>query len=129
MSDRLKRDTETSTEALKQSVQNTIEKMSVPEITALIEFARQTLEQKQIAARDALLAEFRERAASVGLSLDDLIAQSAKPARAAKAKGGTVGLPVKYRGPNGEEWSGRGRTPKWLTAAEAAGKKREDFAA
>lgn len=25
--------------------------------------------------------------------------------------------PVKYTGPNGETWSGRGRTPKWYTAA------------
>lgn len=34
-------------------------------------------------------------------------------------------LPAKYRGPNGEEWSGRGRNPKWLQAAIDAGKKDE----
>jgi DNA-binding protein H-NS len=28
---------------------------------------------------------------------------------------------AKYRGPNGEEWSGRGRTPKWLAVLEAEG--------
>jgi DNA-binding protein H-NS len=35
---------------------------------------------------------------------------------------------VKYRGPNGETWTGRGLTPKWLVAAEKSGKKRADFA-
>ncbi|WP_370655812.1 H-NS histone family protein, partial [Paracraurococcus lichenis] len=32
-----------------------------------------------------------------------------------------------YRGPNGETWSGRGRLPKWLHAAEAEGKSRDSF--
>jgi DNA-binding protein H-NS len=37
-------------------------------------------------------------------------------------------VPVKYKGPNGETWTGRGRMPRWLVTAEAAGKKREHFA-
>jgi len=35
--------------------------------------------------------------------------------------------PVKYRGPNGEAWSGRGSTPLWLRALEAEGKSRSEF--
>ncbi len=34
---------------------------------------------------------------------------------------------AKYRGPNGETWTGRGRAPRWLTALEAEGNSREDF--
>lgn len=34
----------------------------------------------------------------------------------------------KYRHPEtGETWSGRGKAPRWLSAEEAAGKKRESF--
>lgn len=33
----------------------------------------------------------------------------------------------KYRGPNGETWTGRGLPPRWLAALEAAGRKRESF--
>jgi len=34
----------------------------------------------------------------------------------------------KYRHPeSGDTWSGRGRAPRWLTAAEAAGASREQF--
>jgi DNA-binding protein H-NS len=35
---------------------------------------------------------------------------------------------AKYRGPNGETWSGRGLTPKWLTALLAQGQSKEAFA-
>lgn len=35
---------------------------------------------------------------------------------------------AKYRGPNGETWSGRGLTPKWMAALVADGRSREDFA-
>jgi DNA-binding protein H-NS len=33
----------------------------------------------------------------------------------------------KYRGPNGETWAGRGLAPRWLTALEKKGKKRDSF--
>lgn len=51
-----------------------------------------------------------------------------KPAaskRGAKA-GGTVA--AKYRGPNGETWSGRGLMPKWLSALVAQGRSKQEFA-
>lgn len=34
----------------------------------------------------------------------------------------------KYQGPGGETWSGRGLTPRWLSALVVQGKTREDFA-
>lgn len=37
------------------------------------------------------------------------------------------GAPVKFRGPNGEAWSGRGRAPGWLAALEGQGVSREKF--
>ncbi len=35
---------------------------------------------------------------------------------------------VKYRGPKGETWTGRGSMPKWLRALVEKGKTKEDFA-
>jgi len=37
-------------------------------------------------------------------------------------------LAVKYRDGEGNTWSGRGRAPRWLVAAEKSGKKRDEFA-
>jgi DNA-binding protein H-NS len=76
-----------------------------------------------------------------GITLKDL--QSAKPVKAMRAgrgKGSSAtkppkaskkaGVPVaaKYRGPNGETWSGRGLTPKWMSALIAQGQTKESFA-
>jgi DNA-binding protein H-NS len=36
-------------------------------------------------------------------------------------------VPPKYRGPNGELWSGRGRLPRWLQACLDHGSRVEDF--
>jgi DNA-binding protein H-NS len=36
-------------------------------------------------------------------------------------------VPPKYRDNSGNTWSGRGRAPVWLVAAEKAGKKRDSF--
>lgn len=48
--------------------------------------------------------------------------------RGSKARAGKLGpVPIKYRDRNGNAWSGRGLTPRWLVAAEKAGKKRESF--
>ena len=53
----------------------------------------------------------------------------AKPAKAAKtSKKATVAVAAKFRGPNGETWSGRGLTPKWLAALVAQVRPKADFA-
>jgi DNA-binding protein H-NS len=36
-------------------------------------------------------------------------------------------LPVKFRGPKGEAWSGRGKLPQWMADAEKQGKSRDEF--
>lgn len=46
--------------------------------------------------------------------------------KAPKKAAGSV--PAKFRGPNGETWSGRGITPRWLAALIAAGRAKEEFA-
>jgi DNA-binding protein H-NS len=57
---------------------------------------------------------------------DKTAAFSSKPTKASKKAG--VAVAAKYRGPNGETWSGRGLTPKWLAALIAQGQTKESFA-
>ena len=49
--------------------------------------------------------------------------------KAGKQSISSAGMPtIKYRGPNGETWTGRGLQPRWLTAcAEKAGCSKEDY--
>jgi DNA-binding protein H-NS len=55
-------------------------------------------------------------------------ASSSMPMRARRTSA-LKGRPAtpKYRGPGGETWAGRGLAPRWLTALEKKGKKRETF--
>ena len=51
-----------------------------------------------------------------------------KSARSKAKKSGAVTVAAKYRGPNGETWSGRGLTPRWLATLVGQGRKKEEFA-
>jgi DNA-binding protein H-NS len=70
----------------------------------------------------------------LGVSIDDLSAAPIKIARksavgpAKEKKKVSKPVPVKFRNnETGDTWSGRGRTPRWLVAAEAAGRVRDEF--
>ena len=71
---------------------------------------------KQMSANDITLAELR----------------AAMGGKAATAKNSTgkkrEKVAVKYDDGKGNTWTGRGRAPRWLVAAETAGEKRESFA-
>lgn len=49
-------------------------------------------------------------------------AGAAKPGRKAGSK-----VAIKYRDEQGNTWTGRGKTPRWLADAEKAGANREQF--
>ena len=48
--------------------------------------------------------------------------------KSTKSKSAGTVVAAKFRGPNGETWSGRGLMPRWLSALVAQGQTREDFA-
>lgn len=101
----------------------------------------------EIKAKDfqSTVQEILVKMQAFGITVKDL--QSAKPAKSGKAgrgkaksvadnvpkalrasKKAPTPVAAKYRGPNGETWSGRGLTPKWLTALIAQGQSKEAFA-
>ena len=51
-----------------------------------------------------------------------------KPAGKSAAKKPGIAVAAKYRGPEGQTWSGRGLTPRWLATLLAQGRTKEDFA-
>ena len=50
-----------------------------------------------------------------------------KPQRNKATKSAVSTVAAKYEGPNGERWSGRGLTPRWLAGLLSQGKQKEDF--
>ena len=78
--------------------------------------------------RQDAIDEIRKIMTENGLTSDDIAA----PARARKAGTKLDGterksVAAKYKDGNGNQWTGRGLKPRWLTAALAEGRKLEDF--
>jgi DNA-binding protein H-NS len=76
-----------------------------------------------------VIADIKEKIRLYGLTAEDLgMARSSGPGRGGRSKPAAA-APIKYRGPNGEAWSGgRGRKPQWVTKALKEGRSLEEFA-
>jgi DNA-binding protein H-NS len=92
-------------------------------LTKLEQLVRETrdakLDEARHTARDQALELFKQ----AGVSVEEVFPEFAK----STTKGGSGTLPVIYRGPQGEAWTGRGHSPKWLKALEESGYKKDLF--
>jgi DNA-binding protein H-NS len=96
-----------------------LEKMSYAELSKMQADIERLKIGKQSAERVALKAKLAAIATDAGFDLHDLF-----------SKGRKGSVAVKYRDPKSAEntWTGRGRMPRWMTAATKGGKaKKEDF--
>ena len=94
------------------------------ELLAQREALDKQIEETRLAESKAAILQVRQLIADWQLSAEDCGFKSAAPSSSKKAK---AAVAAKYRGPNGETWSGRGRAPKWLEALEAQGRPRAEF--
>ena len=87
--------------------------------------------------RPAVLAQLREQMAAYGITAEELSrpapktrvtkVSTAKQTSPVKGKKPVTSSPIKYRGPEGQAWTGRGTAPKWLNDLLVDGKTRDDF--
>jgi DNA-binding protein H-NS len=79
-------------------------------------------------AKNAVLAETREKLAALELTLEDVLQRPSRRggSRRRRREAGQA-APVKYRSPEGLSWTGKGRVPQWLQAFEEQGRNREEF--
>lgn len=104
------------------------------------EIAKLQKQAEEIRAKElrSTIEDIRAKMLAFGITFKDLKAAATqkpgKPGRTAgakrtpaKASKKTAAVAAKYRGPNGETWSGRGLTPKWLAAQIAAGRSKDSF--
>src|SRR4026209_2849555 len=97
------------------------EKMSYAELAKMRAGIERAKIGKQGAERAALKEKLTNIAKEAGFDLHELFSKGGR----GKGKGSVA---VKYRDKAGNTWTGRGRMPRWLTAATKGGKaKKEDF--
>ncbi len=102
-------------------------------MTSLIEIQNQiALLQKQAeeiksAELADTIADILQKMAAFGISIDDLERAKGRVRKSPSEKS-AKSAPIKFRGPNGETWTGRGLMPRWLAALVADGQNKESFA-
>jgi DNA-binding protein H-NS len=84
------------------------------------------VESRKAREIQALRARVTESAQTLGVSVLELFGLHQQPAKR-ETKHPRGKQPSKYRGPNGEEWSGRGPAPRWMKPFLAKGKTKADF--
>lgn len=102
-----------------------IEGLSLSDLNDLLARVNKAIQAKKDDARTETLQKLKALAVSEGFSLDELVGKGPGGRRQRSDKG--VKLKPKYVGPNGEIYTGRGPTPKWLKTLERKGEKREKF--
>jgi DNA-binding protein H-NS len=116
-------------------LQASLDDLSVGQLRSVQRYAEAKVRERAESEKAALAEEFRRRAEELGLSLRDLFGEGAIPAPAKRGrkprgegqKAERAPVAAKYRSPQGETWSGRGRAPKWLQVAEAERQSRDEF--
>lgn len=94
------------------------------EIQKLKEDARALQKQHRGPALESIIKAMLE----YDINADDVATAYRAATRASRQTRSKQPVPPKYRDPStGQTWSGRGRTPRWLTTAEAQGQHRDTF--
>jgi DNA-binding protein H-NS len=102
-----------------------IDGLSLTDLNELQVRVSKAIQTKKDNAKVETLQKLKALAVSEGYSLDELLGKGPGGRRQRSDKG--VKLRPKYMGPNGETYTGRGPTPKWLRSLERRGEKREKF--
>lgn len=100
-----------------------LEKLAYAELVELRNEVNALIAQKQDEGRAVLKAELAELARQHGFELDEVLGR--RGTRQGKGR-----VAIKYRDTKDPQntWTGRGRMPRWMTAAlKGRGVKKEDF--
>lgn len=106
----------------KKPFSSVVDEMSLEDVTEVIRRATARRETLLESATKKLIAEFRAKAERIGIDPEVVVGGGTKGPVQRRGK-----VAPKYRGPGGEEWSGRGKPPTWLAKLEREGRSREQF--
>ena len=96
--------------------------LSESEIQSLIDNAAKALKDRQTNKRKEIIAQIKELAASIGVTVE--ISEGEKKSERKSSK-----VAARYRNPNNaaQTWTGRGLAPKWMQELLASGRDKSEF--
>lgn len=98
-----------------------IQNLSPAELQTLIKTAQSALEEKQAGMRKQVIAQIKELAASIGVTVE--ITDDKKSRKSSSAVAAKYANPAN---PN-ETWTGRGLAPKWMKELLDQGRNKDEF--
>jgi DNA-binding protein H-NS len=98
------------------------------EIQKQIALLQQQAEEIKSQEFDNAVQDIKAKMSAFGITLADLNAGKARARKVGGASKSSNPVAIKYRGPNGETWTGRGLMPRWLATLVASGSAKETFA-
>jgi DNA-binding protein H-NS len=116
-----------STEELLTLIEDAMDRLPVEELVTIRDAAEAKRLENVEEEKNAILEEMREKLRKLGLTLEEALPHSASTGGRKPRSDAGRPLPVRYRSPSGETWSGRGYPPKWITQLESEGHNREEF--
>lgn len=118
-----------------EAILEALEELSGANLLEIINAAEDIRTERREEGLAALRERTRKEAEILGVDLDDLFPHLRRPSSAPLVRGRGLGidakqpLPPKFIGPNGETWSGRGRTPTWFLELKNKGERMENYLA
>lgn len=98
------------------------EQMTAEELEARARALLQQAEELRKQELRSVIADIKAKMVEYGITPEEL---EHSPRRRRADRGGSV--PPKYRGPNGETWTGRGRAPAWVREIMARGESLDAY--
>ena len=105
-------------------IEEIFDTLPVQDLIRVRDLAEYKREEKLEDAKQQVLDEMKSKIEQLGLSYDEVMGLNR--GRRRRRDSGSI-LAPKYRGPTGEEWSGRGFPPLWIREIEEGGGDREDY--
>ena len=98
-----------------------IQNFSPEELQALIKNAESALQAKQVGMRKQVVAQIKELAASIGVTVEIIDDK--------KSRKSSSSVAAKYANPANpsETWTGRGLAPKWMKGLLDQGRNKDEF--
>lgn len=99
------------------------------EIQSQIAELQRQAEAIRTAEFQVVVKEITEKMVTYGITIQDLESGGRiRKTAAGKTEKSSKPAPAKFKGPNGEVWSGRGLMPRWLSALINQGHTKEEYA-
>ncbi len=109
-------------------IRDALDFLNASELRVIRDRAERKWQEKLEEAKRAAVEKMRAELAEAGVDPRDVIVSFGRPKAESRAPiKPKYKAKLKYKGPNGEIWTGRGYAPGWLKQLEAAGHNREEF--